>query len=149
MVPPSRACQLLSELPTKPRWKMLEVKLDNMEVKIEHEMPPNITNSWNPIFVGKIQSHNGAAVLNGYFRFSIFVIIFITLFLGYSAFNVIHTYLQPDSIPGFVEGWKQDRMKFDLSFFGFAILINVGGWLFGIPNRNKIIEAISESAQGE
>jgi len=66
-------------------------------------------------------------------------------FIGSSAKGAFENWSAAAERPGYVQGWRDDRLRFDLQFLGFAFLLPVVGWTFGIPSKRAILKAIEES----
>jgi hypothetical protein len=121
-------------------------KITTDAVKLRRRLPFWFRNSFDPIFVGSFSSTGQGAILEGRFRAHWFTCIFMVAFIGISARNAFDTWSSPAQQPGYVESWRDDRMRFDLQFLGLAVLFPVVGWAFGAPSKRAILKAIQESS---
>ena len=138
--------QRLIETLHQDRWQRISHKITPTRAVLEHKLPVFFHNSWNPIFDGSFVTEAGQRYLTGYFRVNWFVAAFAVLFVTFAAYSVWSTTQQPDIRPGYVTNWKGAQLRFDLTFLGIAIGINVLGWLIGVPYERRILDAIRESA---
>lgn len=106
-----------------------------------------IVNSFYPIFVGDWREKNGNAELSGYFRMNIFVILLLVSFFLVVLTDLFNTLQQPDVRPGYIIGWKDHLLQFDLMFLGIFIAMAVVGWLAGRSSRQRIIGIIQQSTE--
>lgn len=121
-------------------------RISTEQVKLRRRLPFWFRNSFDPIFVGSISSTDQGAVLNGRFRAHWFACIFTVVFIGLSAKNAFDTWSAPAQRSGYIEGWREDHLRFDLQFLGVAFLVPVAGWAFGIPSKRAILKVIEESS---
>lgn len=142
--PVARLKQVLSD----PKWGNIASEVSPGRVLIERKLGFFLRNSWNPIFQGRFVIESGRSYLVGHFRVHWLVAIFTVLFLAYPLYDIFTLLPQPDVRPGYVAGWKDAQITWDLQFFGFAVLIVIAGWLFGLPNAKRIRDAINESTRG-
>ncbi|MEO8670678.1 MAG: hypothetical protein ABI411_05135 [Tahibacter sp.] len=124
--------RLLNTL-ARERWSRLKDSIDGNSVQLEHRLPFFFTNSWNPIFQGRIESSEAGQRIVGYFRFNWFVSGFSIFFVGYSFNRLLRTYLSIDVVPGNVSNWRTGDLAFDLQFFAMGVAIIIAGWAIGIP----------------
>lgn len=143
---PSAATEKLRRMLSESRWERLIATFSGLDVKIQHKLPLMFQNSWNPIFCGKFVSRSNGSELVGHFRIHWLVFVFMLIFLATCIFQIYDTWSQPDQQTGYVEGWKEYRLRFELQFLGLFFLMNCIGWLVGIPYQRKILAAIRESA---
>jgi hypothetical protein len=115
-------------------------------VKLRRRLPFWFRNSFDPIFVGSFSNTDQGAILEGRFRAHWLTCIFMVAFIGISAKNAFETWSAPAQRPGHVQGWRDDRLRFDLKFLGVALLFPVVGWAFGIPSQRAVLKAIEESS---
>lgn len=105
-------------------------------------------NSFNPVFAGTLRPRAAGAVLSGYFRFNAFILVFVAILIGLSLYNLVEVLRMPEHVPGHTEGWKAERLAFELQFLVFAIAIPVVGWLIGLRTRRLLLSVIQQSAGG-
>jgi hypothetical protein len=115
-------------------------------VKLRRRLPFWYRNSFDPIFVGSFSNTARGATLEGRFRAHWFTWIFMIVFIGASAKNLFDTWSAPTQRAGYVEDWREDRLRFDMQFLGFALLFPVIGWAFGLPSKKAILKALEESS---
>jgi hypothetical protein len=108
-------------------------------------LPSFFYNSWNPVFDGSFVAEGGTRTLVGHFQVNWFVFAFILFFVGSILYDVWMTYQAPTSRPGYVSNWRETHLRWEISFLGMAVGINVIGWLIGIPYQRRILAAIRES----
>jgi hypothetical protein len=70
------------------------------------------------------------------------VIIFLCAFFGVAVFQTLQTLAQPEVRPGYIAGWRDRQLEFDVEFLLAAFAVPLVGWFGGLPNRNAIIRAI-------
>ena len=136
----------LSETLGHHEWENLSLTHTGTKIVIVPKLGSFFRNSWNPIFQGKIVQNGDRSTLVGYFRVNWFVFAFSLLFVGHAAYRLLQTYLSPDHIPGYDAGWRQTSLNFDLQFLCMAIVIIIIGWIAGIPNQRRVLDAIRDSA---
>lgn len=102
-------------------------------------------NSFNPVFVGKLSGQAAGTVLTGYFRFHAFIIVFVACLLAASIYHLVGVLGLPEHVPGHVEGWKSERLAFELEFLGLVVLIPIVGWLIGLRSRNLLLSVLKDS----
>lgn len=124
----------------------IDGKVSTNRVRLRRRLSFWVHNAFDPIFVGSFSSAERGAILKGRFRAHWFTCIFMLVFIGMSAKRAFETWSAPAERPGYVQGWREDRLRFDLQFLGFACLFPVVGWGFGIPNQKAILKAIEASS---
>lgn len=102
-------------------------------------------NAFNPIFVGKFRQRDAGTVLNGHFRFHAFILLFIACLIGLSIYNLVEVLRMPEHVPGRADGWRSERLVFELQFLSIAVLIPIVGWLVGLRSRNLLLSVIKRS----
>lgn len=142
---PAEAAQRLDSTLKKPEWESVVAKVSAERVIIFRQVPPPFYNSFNPIFVGRFHPTKQGTRLNGYFRVHWLVICLLLVFFGTIGYEVVTTFLQPEHREGYMDGWKQNQLRWQFHFFAIALLVPIAGWLFGLPNKKAIIRAIRES----
>jgi hypothetical protein len=65
--------------------------------------------------------------------------------IGLSLYHLIGTLAMPEIAPGYPEGWKAQRIRFELQFIGFSALVLFFAWLAGKPLRERILALIARS----
>ncbi len=140
-----KAISQLKEASQSEKWNHLVTEFSDSKIKIHHKLPVYFQNAWNPIFVGKfIQSPRGTQ-LKGYFRFNLVAMLLTGVFLLFSLFSIYEVWSMPDVIPGYIDGWKNERLEWEYQFLGFFLVIVIVGWGIGLINQFRIIRAIEES----
>jgi hypothetical protein len=114
-------------------------------VKLYRRLSLLFYNSFNPIFVGHFSQRDNETTLAGIFRMHWYTVGFLVVFFGMIGYNIVDTMLQPENRPGYVEGWKEAELKWNIEFLFMALLVPIAGWLFGLPSRNAILRAIQKS----
>ena len=133
----------LREVLSDPKWGTIASEVSPEKVLVERKVGAFLHNSWNPVFQGKFVFGAGRPYLVGYFRVHWLVLIFTVLFLAYPLFEVLALLPEPDVKPGYVAGWKEAEITGNLQFFGLSLLVVICGWIFGLPNAKRIVEAIN------
>ncbi|MEX0958340.1 MAG: hypothetical protein WDZ63_03545 [Burkholderiales bacterium] len=102
-------------------------------------------NGFAPIFVGAFRDTANGAELRGYFRLHLVATAIIAGLIGLSLYHLLGTLLMPEMAPGYPEGWKAQRIRFELQFIGFSALVLFFAWLAGKPLRERIVALIERS----
>jgi len=121
------------------KWQHISRTVRPTHAKLQHKLPPFFYNSWNPVFDGSFVAKGGRRMLVGYFRVNWFVFAFILFFIGSISYDLWLTYQAPALRPGYVANWREIHLRWDLSYLGMALGINVVGWLIGIPYQRRIL----------
>jgi len=138
----------LREVLADPKWGKVASEVSPEKVVIERKLSAFFYNSWNPIFEGKFAFDGQRPCLVGHFRVHWLVLMLTLAALAYPLFEVVTLLYEPNVKPGYVAGWKEAQIIWNLEFFGFGLLTVCVGWLFGLPNAKRIVDAINESKAG-
>lgn len=115
------------------------------QVKVYRRQGGIFTNGFAPIFVGAFRDTPGGAELRGRFRLHMLATAIIAGLIGLSLYHLISTLAMPEIAPGYPEGWKAQRIRFELQFIGFSALVLFFAWLAGKPLRERILALIGRS----
>jgi uncharacterized membrane protein len=99
-------------------------------------------NGFFPVFVGRISASDNGSVLHGGFRFHMLAIGLFSAFVTISLVSLINVLMSPDMVAGLSDGWKSQRVRFELQFIGLAVLAAVFAWLAGKPIRERILAIV-------
>jgi hypothetical protein len=127
----------------------LQHSVQHSRIKVEKTLGRLFRNSWNPIFVGRLENYGAHTHLRGYFRTHWFTLIFSILFLSMLLYQLLVAFQQPEVRPGYVPGWRTQEIEFTLTFIGAFFGITFIGWLFGLPNARRILAALRDSATAQ
>lgn len=144
-VPPNQAAQALQDVLGRPEWSTIDSRVTTERVVLERQTPWWFRNSFNPIFIGRFRNGTRGAILVGRFRIHLLVILILLAFFGFSIYELVQTYLEPEQKEGYIAGWRSMKLQWSLEQLGFAALVLVLGWLIGYPNRQRVLSAIKQS----
>jgi hypothetical protein len=144
-VPPSKAAQALANILRRPEWNTIDAQVTAERVTLEIRTPWWFQNSFNPVFVGRFRASDRGAILTGRFRLHLLVIVFLLVFFGFSIYELIQTFLEPEHKEGYIAGWRSMRLNWSLEILGFGVLVLLLGWLVGYPNRQTVLHVIKQS----
>jgi hypothetical protein len=114
-------------------------------IKVFRRQGGLFTNGFAPIFVGAFRDTPNGAVLRGRFRLHLVATAIIAGLIGLSLYQLLSTLMLPELAPGYPEGWKAQRIRFELQFIGFSALVLFFAWLAGKPLRERIVALIDSS----
>ncbi len=123
----------------------IEAEFSDERVKVYQE-GGFLYNSFNPVFVGRLRERAGGTVLTGHFRFHAFIVLFVAALIGSTLYKLVQVLGMPEHLPGQADGWRSERLVFELEFLAFAVLIPIAGWLIGTRTRKLLLSVISKSA---
>lgn len=115
-------------------------------LKITRPPGPLFRNSWNPLFVARLSSEGGHTVLRGHFRVHAVVMVFMALFLAMLLWRLWTAYQLPEMQAGYEPGWRDFSIRFEWQFLGMFAVVVVVGWLMGLPNARRILDALRAGA---
>jgi hypothetical protein len=123
------------------------VEVSGAEVKIgrRHALP--LLNGFSPVFVGRVEDRGAGAEIAGRFRFHLAAIGVIAGFVALSAWQLLQLLAMGEAPPGYPEGWRGDRIRFELQFLAFSAAALYVAWLAGRPMRERILDLIRRSVQ--
>ena len=119
----------------------------NGTVKLFRDQGLAPLNGFFPVFVGRFATDGDSTELRGGFRFHLLAIGLFCAFVMASLLSLTNLLLSPDVVAGLPEGWKFQRIRFELQFIGFAVLAAVFAWLAGKPMRERIASIIESSSK--
>lgn len=110
----------------------IDGKVSTDRVRLRRRLSFWTHNSFEPIFVGSFSNTDRGAILEGRFRAHWFTCFFMFACIGLSAKSAFETWSAPAERPGYVQGWREDRLRFDLQLLGFGglLLLLVGASAF-------------------
>lgn len=139
-----QAADRLSHAVTTAEGIIGQVSADNVKLRRQHSVW--FQNSFDPIFVGSFTNTAQGAILSGRFRSRWITFILMFFFIGMSAKSAFDTWSAPAERPGYVQGWRDSRLKSDLQFLAIAVVFPALGWAIGIPSKRAILKVIDESS---
>jgi hypothetical protein len=117
----------------------------NGRIKVFRSQGVALLNGFFPVFVGRFKATGANAELHGGFRFHLLAIGLFAGFIATSVFSLINLLYAPDLAANLPEGWKSQRVRFELQFIVFAALSAGFAWLAGKPMRERITAIIKSS----
>ncbi|MGD2140137.1 MAG: hypothetical protein PVH25_07075 [Burkholderiales bacterium] len=117
----------------------------NGRVKLYRSQGFALLNGFFPVFVGRFHTANAHVELRGGFRFHLVAIALFAGFVATSALSLVNLLTSPEAAAGMPEGWKLQRIRFELQFIAFASLAAFFAWLAGKPIRERITSIIDSA----
>ncbi len=115
-------------------------------VKIFRKQGFVLLNGFFPVFVGRFSSANTLTELRGGFRFHLLAVGLFAAFVGASIVSLVNVLTASEIPADLPEGWRMQRVRFELQFIAFAVLAVLFAWLAGKPIRERITSMIVSAA---
>lgn len=144
-VQPAQALTRLEAATQTGEGRGMAVETTGGTVKVFRRQGGLFTNGFAPIFVGAFRDTPEGAELRGRFRLHLVATAIIAGLIGLSLYHLLSTLTMPELAPGYPEGWKAQRIRFELQFIGFSALVLFFAWLAGKPLRERIVALIHSS----
>jgi hypothetical protein len=132
----------------QPKWHKLTWSINDNRVKVWHQIPSLLNNSWNPIFEGRLAVKGDERTLVGSFRCSWLVLALTALLPLWVLAKVVMILLEPTVREGYALGWKGAEVADNLLFLPIFLAVVGVGWLLGLPYQRRILKALQDSAAG-